>query len=71
MATSLRLAAILLSLLLAAPPANAQVEVAPPPHPAFDEVVKDYLRLELPLPPKDAELVRHERWESPFMTSCR
>jgi hypothetical protein len=58
MATSLRLAAILLALAAAAAPATAQVEIAPPPHPALDEVVKEYLRLELPLPPKDAVLVR-------------
>lgn len=44
--------------------ASAQVEVAPPPHPTLDDVVKEYIRLELPLAPFDAELVRREEWQS-------
>lgn len=39
----------------------AQPAIAPPPHPALDELVKEYLRLELPLPPPDAQLVRIRR----------
>lgn len=49
-------------LLLLAPRAGlAQLPVAPPPHPTLDDVVKEYLRLGLPLPPEDAELVRIHR----------
>jgi hypothetical protein len=53
-----RHAVVIAFLLAASSAATAQVEVAPPPHPTLDEVVKEYLRLELPLPPKDAVLVR-------------
>ena len=45
-------------LLFACNQAIAQPPTAPPPHPALDELVKEYLRLELPLPPPDAPLVR-------------
>jgi hypothetical protein len=38
--------------------ATGQVPTAPPPHPALDEVVKEYRRLGLPLPPRGAKLVR-------------
>ena len=49
---------VAIAILLAASSAvKGQVEVAPPPHPTIDEVVKEYLRLKIPLPPKDAELV--------------
>lgn len=41
---------------------QAQLPQAPPPHPPFRELVKEYQRLGLPLPPPDAELVRIEFW---------
>ena len=61
MPAPIRLAAITMVLLLLPRAAAAQVEVAPPPHPALDEVMKEYLRLELPLPRKDAVLVRIDK----------
>jgi hypothetical protein len=57
-----RHAVVFASLLAACPAATAQVEVAPPPHATLDDVVKEYLRLKLPLPPKDAVLARREYW---------
>jgi hypothetical protein len=54
----LRLLTPLAALLLAAAPAVAQPAVAPPPHLPIDELVKVYQSFGLPLPPKDAELVR-------------
>jgi hypothetical protein len=39
-------------------PAAAQLPVAPEPHLALDELVKEYKRLGLPFPPPNAELVR-------------
>jgi hypothetical protein len=44
--------------LFACGPAAAQLPVAPEPHLALDELVKEYKRFGLPLPPANAELVR-------------
>ena len=38
--------------------AFAQPPTAPPPHPPLAELVKEYVRLGLPLPPPDAPLVK-------------
>ena len=43
-------------------PVSAQPQVAPPPVPTLREVVKEYQRLALPLPPPDAPLVRITIW---------
>lgn len=59
-----RFLASALAAFLLAGSVSAQVEVAPPPHPTLDDVVKEYIRLELPLAPFDAELVRREEWQS-------
>lgn len=58
MSLPLRLLAAFASTLLACAPALAQKPVAPEPHLALDELVKEYKRLGLPLPPPNAELVR-------------
>lgn len=58
MSKNRRFVATMIATLLFCGVTSAQVEVAPPPHPTLDEVVKEYLRLELPLPPKDADLVQ-------------
>jgi hypothetical protein len=36
----------------------AQLPIAPPPRPCLDDLVKEYRRLGLPLPPPDADFVR-------------
>jgi hypothetical protein len=54
-------AAFSLALLLFGSAKAQQVPTAPPPHPALDEVVKEYKRFGLPLPPPKAQLVRIER----------
>jgi hypothetical protein len=38
--------------------AIAQLPIAPEPHPTLDELVKEFKRYGLPIPPKNAELVR-------------
>src|SRR5262245_36543818 len=58
MTTALRIAATIAFACLVPAPAFAQRPVAPPPHLAIDQLVKEYQRFGLPLPPKDAELVR-------------
>lgn len=52
---------------------TAQPTVAPPPRPSLNEVVKEYRRLGLPLPPPDAPLVRVGIWHQPelFMADER
>jgi hypothetical protein len=57
MAPLLRLMALGSVLLFACAPATAQLPVAPEPHLALDELVNEYKRLGLPLPPENAELV--------------
>jgi hypothetical protein len=54
---------VLAVVLLAAGGAGARLPVAPPPRPSLAEVVREYQRLGLPLPPPDAELVRIEWWD--------
>lgn len=56
--TRLRLPVVSAVVLLSCSAAMAQLPTAPPPHPPFADVVKEYQRLGLPLPPPDAELVR-------------
>ena len=56
--SSSRFTSAFVIVLLAQQAGLAQLPVAPPPHATLGDVVKEYLRLELPLPPKDAELVR-------------
>src|SRR5258707_628665 len=58
MALRFRLVVVCSVLLLAHASAAAQPAVAPPPHLALDELVKEYKRFGLPLPPPNAELVR-------------
>lgn len=58
MATASRLVAAFAAVLLLHVAADAQPPTAPPPHLALDELVKEYQRLGLPLPPKNAEVVR-------------
>jgi hypothetical protein len=58
MALALRFVAVCSAVLFACAVANAQPPAAPPPHLALDELVKEYKRLGLPLPPANAELVR-------------
>ncbi len=58
MVLTLRFVAACAAVLLAGGPAVAQLPVAPEPHLALDELVKEYKRLGLPLPPPNAELVR-------------
>jgi hypothetical protein len=58
MALALRFLAICSVMLFACGSASAQKPVAPEPHLALDELVKEYKRLGLPLPPANAELVR-------------
>jgi len=58
MTTAFRLVAGFTTLFLAHATALAAPPVAPPPHPALDEVVKEYRRLGLPIPSPKAELVR-------------
>jgi hypothetical protein len=65
MATLGPIRAALAVVLLTRADAAAQVSVAPPPHPALVEVVKEYQRLGLPVPPPGAEFVRIERWHFP------
>jgi hypothetical protein len=57
MTTALRFTATVACLWLGTTPAFAQLPVAPEPHPTLDELVKEYQRCGLPVPPKDAELV--------------
>lgn len=59
--TPVRLVAAFAVVLLGCGVTVAQVETAPPPHPTLEEVAKEYRRLELPLPPPDAPLVRIKR----------
>ena len=73
MALALRFVAVCSVILFACAPATAQLPVAPEPHLALDELVKEYTRLGLPLPPANAELVRIKlspdgRWEYGFRT---
>ncbi len=56
-----RLLAVLLFALIAAAPASAQPAIAPAPHATLNSIVQEYQRLELPVPPKEAELVRFKR----------
>lgn len=58
MAATPRLVAATAVILFAGGAAVAQVPTAPPPHPALDELVREYRRLGLPEPPRDAEFVR-------------
>jgi hypothetical protein len=58
MALVLRFVTACSALLLSSATASAQLPVAPEPHLALDELVKEYKRLGLPLPPPNAELVR-------------
>lgn len=51
--------------------AVAQPPPAPPPVPTLREVVKEYQRLGLPLPPADAPLVRIEVWRRSLEDSDR
>jgi len=62
MMVALRLLTALGIALLLGNAALAQPATAPPPHRALDEFVKEYQRLELPLPPQNAELVRINRY---------
>lgn len=48
----------LVAFLLVAVPVPAQPPVAPAPHPALSQLLKDYKRYGLPFPPENAELVR-------------
>jgi hypothetical protein len=61
MALALRFVAVCSAVLLACAAADAQPPAAPEPHLALDELVKEYKRLGLPLPPANAELVRVEK----------
>jgi hypothetical protein len=58
MANTRRLGLVSALLLLTAGLGRAQTPIAPPPHTPLDELVKEYVRLKLPLPPPDAPLVR-------------
>jgi hypothetical protein len=59
MTLSIRLVVAFSATLFAGRTAFAQLPTtAPPPHLAIDEFVKEYKRLDLPLPPANAELVR-------------
>ena len=58
MATALRLAAATVFFLLGCEAVFAQPQVTPPPQLALDELVKEYKRCGLPVPPPEAELVR-------------
>jgi hypothetical protein len=58
MTTGPRLLATLVFACLATTPTFAQLPVAPELRPTLDELVKEYQRCGLPVPPKDAELVR-------------
>ena len=51
--------------------ASAQPPTAPPPHLALDELVKEYKRLGLPLPPPSAVLVRGRYGSNPDQLSFR
>src|SRR5262245_39941794 len=73
MATALRLVMpVGLTLLLCGAPA-AQPPVAPAPHPSLDELVKEYRRCGLPVPPPEAELVQIRWWNhsAPYILSLR
>jgi hypothetical protein len=61
MALPLRFLVVTAAVLLSRVPTAAQAPVAPEPHLALDELVKEYKRLGLPLPPPNAELVRVKR----------
>jgi hypothetical protein len=58
MTTSIRLVGALVLLCCGASVGFAQKPVAPAPHLTLDELVKEYQRYGLPVPPKEAELVR-------------
>jgi hypothetical protein len=61
MATVVRLVTPVAALLLAGSGAAAQPPTAPPPHPPLAELVTEYQRLGLPVPPPNAQLVRIEK----------
>ena len=56
--TGMRVLVAVAAILFSQGTSVAQLPTAPPPHPTLNEVVKEYLRLGLPLPPANAELVR-------------
>ncbi|HEY1186535.1 MAG TPA: hypothetical protein VGE74_02710 [Gemmata sp.] len=58
MARTMRFLVPLAAVLVACSVANAQPVVAPAPHPALSELVREYKRLGLPFLPPNAELVR-------------
>jgi hypothetical protein len=65
--TATRFLVTLTAVLLVGGPAPAQPPTAPPPQLALAELVKEYRRFGLPVPPPDAELVRIEWWISDDM----
>jgi hypothetical protein len=71
MSLPLRLLAAFASTLLACAPALAQKPIAPEPHLALDELVKEYKRLGLLLPPANAELVRVKTMNYPDQLGFR
>lgn len=58
MSRALRFVAVVSAALLGCGSAVAQPQLAPAPHLPLSELAKEYKRLGLPLPPKEAELVR-------------
>ncbi|VTR92089.1 unnamed protein product [Gemmata massiliana] len=68
------LVAAFAAILLAHSTALAQRPIAPAPHISLDELVKEYQRLGLPVPPPEAELVRIEWFnsdETPYVLGFR